>query len=123
MHTQYIHTIIAHAYHQGAPPETRVHRRHLRGRRFLMWWEWTTFLACQYVAIVTPYLAGFVDRVALELEGENTCIFMSFGGEERLRSFVLICDMLVDVIFWLDIIFSFHLARWIISAEGIRICI
>ena len=44
----------------GAPPMWQTKR--MPGKTFLKAWDITTFLGCMYVAIMVPYLAGFIDR-------------------------------------------------------------
>ena len=92
------------------------------GKTFLFYWDIVTFLACLYVAIAVPYLAGFVDRADWggfggDAKNEDTCIFSNIG-KDRLRTAILVVDMIADLIFWVDIVLSFHLARWVICREG-----
>jgi len=76
-----------------------------------------------YVAIMVPYLAGFIDRPDWDFgeddggEVKSTCVFQQFG-QDSFRTGVLIVDMCVDCIFWIDILLSFHMAQWVICREG-----
>ena len=107
----------------GAPPNWN--KRKMRGKTFLMYWDITTFLACIYVAIVVPYVTGFEDRAAWtfpwevnrEVLDEDTCVFRQFG-RDRLRSVVLVLDMIVDSLFLIDIVLNFVTAQWVICRDG-----
>ena len=104
----------------GAPHEWQSKR--MPGKTFLFYWDIVTFLACLYVAIAVPYLAGFVDRADWggfggDAKNEDTCIFTNIG-KDCLRTAILVVDMIADLIFWVDIVLSFHLARWVICREG-----
>lgn len=109
----------------GAPPNWQ--KTKMPGKTFLMYWDALTFVACLWVAIVVPYLAGFVDRptwssaaqdgAEAQQDSTATCVFLHFG-KDRLRSTILVVDMLVDAIFWVDIVLNFHTAQWVICRDG-----
>lgn len=50
-------------------------------------------------------------------ESDSTCIFLQFG-EDSFRTAVVVVDMMVDLVFWIDIVISFHMAQWVICREG-----
>jgi hypothetical protein len=97
----------------------------MRGKTFLMYWDIATFLSCIYVATVVPYMTGFEDRatwrfpweVSREVLDEDTCVFRQFG-RDRLRSVVLVLDMIVDSLFLIDIVLNFITAQWVICRDG-----
>jgi hypothetical protein len=105
----------------GAPPEWD--KAYMRGANFLAVWEIVTFVCCLYVAVSVPYNVTFAEmQENLITQGggdvANDCVFKHLDEFRPMRFWLSIADLVVDGIFYVDILFNFHVAVWEISKDG-----
>jgi hypothetical protein len=104
----------------GAPPE--VDARNMHGAAFLAIWEIVTFVCCLYVAWSVPYNVTFAEKQENILKQQglpvtNDCVFLHIHEFPPMKFWMSIMDLVVDLIFYVDIVLNFHSASWEVSTS------
>jgi hypothetical protein len=111
----------------GAPPswdEGQTRRRclpHRGGKNFLMQWELLTCFACFYVGLKVPYVIGYDSVKLSENRMFQECSLKEFAENTGPFSFsaaVTVVDLVLDIMFLVDIAINFLSARWVLSNSG-----
>ena len=88
------------------------------GADFLKFWEFCTAVACLYVGIMVPLALGFQK---LYMGRGEQCLFRS-DSADTLPAFLNVTrfvDIIVDLIFWIDMFFNFVTARWLLDVNPV----
>lgn len=85
----------------------------------MVYWELLTCVACIYVAITVPYIAG-IDEVKGEFSLFGECVILQIAKvpQGSWQGYIAILDLMCDFLFVVDLVLNFHTARWAISNEG-----
>jgi hypothetical protein len=88
---------------------------------FLAIWEIWTFGCCLWVAGVTPWVMGFSRNSKSECMWVGVVEYLTHKDTRidiAWKQIAFAIDLVVDLTFFLDIIFTFHSALWVISTQG-----
>ena len=104
------------------PPRPPHSSRPARQATFLSVWEVATFVCCLYVAFSVPYNVTFAERqenIILQAGGNvhNDCVFQHLFNFPPHKFYMSLMDLMVDVVFYVDIVLNFHSAVWEISTN------
>ena len=87
------------------------------GAVFLQWWDVIIAFSCLYIAFSVPFTLGF-ERVYFR--GGDQCLF-SPGTPPPFTTFRWV-DIVVDLLFVIDIAINFISARWILRSVSTCVC-
>jgi CRP-like cAMP-binding protein len=76
-----------------------------------------TASSCIYVAVVIPFSLAFSNLYSKP--GASSCIFHASSNDESVMAGLRTADVVIDFIFWMDMIINFMSAQWVLRTVPI----